>query len=90
MADALASHVRAKGVKIVLDCVVNKISTTDADAVLVEGVEVRGLYLRRASTTEQDLPRFLVNARAAWLFVCRCSFRATMQLSSRVPSSRRP
>lgn len=41
VADALASHVRAQGVNIVLGCVVNKISTANADAVLVEGVEVR-------------------------------------------------
>lgn len=31
---------RAEGVNLVLDCVVDRISTADADAVLVEGVHV--------------------------------------------------
>lgn len=42
LADALAGHLRAGGVNVVLDCVVNRISTADAEGVLVEGVQVRG------------------------------------------------
>lgn len=41
LTDALAGYVRAEGVSVVLGCVVNRISTADADAVLVEGVHVR-------------------------------------------------
>lgn len=41
LTDALAGHVRAEGVNVVLDCVVDRISTADADAVVVEGVHVR-------------------------------------------------
>lgn len=41
LTDALAAHLRAGGVKMVLDCVVNRISTADAEGVLVEGVQVK-------------------------------------------------
>lgn len=41
LAEALANHVRGKGVNLVLDCVVNRVSTADSDAVVVEGVQVR-------------------------------------------------
>lgn len=41
MTDALAGHVRAEGMNVVLDCVVDRISTAGADAVVVEGVHVR-------------------------------------------------
>lgn len=40
MTDALADHVRAQGVNVVLDCVVNRISTADVDAVVVGGLQV--------------------------------------------------
>lgn len=46
LTDALAGHVRAEGVNVVLDCAVNRISTADADAVLVEGVHVRKISAR--------------------------------------------
>lgn len=44
LAEALANHVCAEGVKLILGCVVNRVSTGDADAVMVEGAEVSVPY----------------------------------------------
>lgn len=40
LTDALSRHLSSAGVKLALDCVVNRVSTTDAEGVLVEGVQV--------------------------------------------------
>lgn len=40
MATAIANHVREKGVNVLLDCTVNRISTGHGEGVLVEGVLV--------------------------------------------------
>ncbi|CAN0116761.1 unnamed protein product [Ectocarpus fasciculatus] len=58
--DALANYVRAKGVSIVLNCVVNKISTTDADAVLVEGIQLGEAKSWRAGAVLLAIPPRLV------------------------------
>lgn len=41
LTDALAAHLRAAGVNVMLNYVVNHISTAEAEGVLVEGVQVR-------------------------------------------------
>ena len=41
LTDILADHVREQGVNVVLECVVDRVSTADADAVVVQGVHVR-------------------------------------------------
>lgn len=44
--DALASHVRGKGVNVQLDCIVNHVSTAHNDGVIVEGSAVRPAHSR--------------------------------------------
>lgn len=41
LTDVLADRVREEGVNMVLDCVVDRVSTADTDAVVVQGVHVR-------------------------------------------------
>lgn len=47
--EALASHVRGKGVNVQLDCTVDHISTAHTDAVRLDGVQVRDRLLTCSS-----------------------------------------
>ncbi|CAM9113169.1 unnamed protein product [Scytosiphon promiscuus] len=60
LAHALANHVRAKGVKLMLGCVVNRISTAEADAVVVTGVQAGELRTWRAPAVFLALPPRLI------------------------------
>lgn len=47
IAVAIADHVREKGVNVLLDCTVNRISTEHGGGVVVEGVLVSGKLVGR-------------------------------------------